>query len=109
MDAMPQIKKRGEPSLLGEALAGLMSQGKAGLEQRSRLADRIRTLWGQLLPPELSQHCRVVDLSQGLLTVEADSPSYMYEVRISSSQLIGFLRQGCPQAKIRAIKTILTA
>lgn len=94
---------------MGEALAGLMSPGKTGLAQRYEMAGRIREVWMQLLPPELSQHCRVVDLSQGLLTIEADSPSYMYEVRISSSQLIGFLRQGCPAAKIRAIKVMLAS
>jgi predicted nucleic acid-binding Zn ribbon protein len=78
-----------------------------GLSQRYEAANQIYLLWAQLLPPELAQHCRVVDLSGGLLTVEADSPSYMYELRISSHQLVGYLRQGCPAAKVRAIKITL--
>ena len=108
MDPMAQARREAQPALLGDALAGLMAPGPAGLSQRYETADRLRLLWTQLLPSELAQHSRVTDLSQGLLTVEADSPSYMYEIRISSSQLVGFLRQGCPAAKIRAIKVNLT-
>jgi hypothetical protein len=103
----PGTANRKQAAPIGEALAKFMAPGPAGLTQRYETASQIRTLWTQLLPAVLAQHCRVVDLSQGLLTVEADSPSFLYEMRISSQQLIGFLRQGCPSAKVRAIKVIL--
>jgi predicted nucleic acid-binding Zn ribbon protein len=63
--------------------------------------------WDRILTPELAQHCRIIDFSQGQLTVEADSPSFLYELRISNQQLIAALRQSCPSAKIRAIKVML--
>jgi predicted nucleic acid-binding Zn ribbon protein len=107
MNPTTQVRRRSRPTLLGEALADVMEPGRAGVSQRYETAGRLCTLWAQLLPPELAQHCRVVDLSDGLLTVEADSPSYMYELRISSLQLVGHLRQGCPVAKVRAIKVML--
>lgn len=94
--------------MLGEALSKLMAPGPAGLSQRYETASKMRQLWGQILPPELAQHCRITDFSQGQLMVEADSPSYMYEIRISSQQLVGFLRQAYPAAKVRAIKVMLT-
>ncbi len=107
MNPTTQVRRRSQPALLSQPLEKLMASGPMGLSQRYEAANQIYLLWAQLLPPELAQHCRVVDLSGGLLTVEADSPSYMYELRISSHQLVGYLRQGCPAAKVRAIKITL--
>jgi len=102
-----QAKRRPQPTLLADALAVVMDAPRAGLSRRYEAASRLGELWVQLLPPELAQHCRVADLSAGLLTIEADSPSYVYELRISSHQLLGYLRQGCPAAKLRAIRIML--
>jgi hypothetical protein len=33
----------------------------------------------------------------------------MYELRISSHQLLGHLRKGCPAAKVRAIRVTLAS
>jgi hypothetical protein len=107
MDSMPQNTYRQQAAPIGEALARFMEPGPSGLTQRYETASQIHSLWTQLLPEVLSQHCRIVDLSQGTLTVEADSPSFLYEMRISSQQLIGFLRRGCPSAKVREIKVVL--
>jgi predicted nucleic acid-binding Zn ribbon protein len=105
----PAMQKRRQPKpvLLADALAGVMRTGHTGVEQRYEAASQVRSLWAQVLPPELAQHCRVADLSAGLLTVEADSPSYMYELRISSHQLLEYLCKSCPAAKVRAIKVML--
>lgn len=100
-------RRRRGPALLADALANMMESGHTGVARRYETASRITEVWAQLLPAELAQHCRVVDLSGGLLTVEADSPSYSYELRISSHQLVEHLRRGCPAAKVRAIKVML--
>ena len=96
-----------QPALLADALADVMEAPRAGLSHRYEAASQLCALWAQLLPPVLAQHCRVVDLSAGLLTVEADSPSYMYELRISSHRLVECLRNSCPVARVRAIKVML--
>jgi len=85
----------------------MMEPRNTGISQRYEAASRLSEVWSQLLPPEMVRHCRVVDLSAGQLTVEADSPSYMYELRISSHQLVEHLRRECPEAKLRAIKITL--
>lgn len=102
-----QARYGSQAAPIGEALAKLMEPGPSGLTRRYETSSQIQTLWTQLLPEILAQHCRIADLSQGILTVEADSPSFLYEIRISSQQLVKFLRQGCPSAKIREIKVIL--
>jgi predicted nucleic acid-binding Zn ribbon protein len=107
MEQMMQPKPQAQPALLADALAEMMGAPRNGINQRYEAASRLSLFWADLLPPALAQHCRVVDLSAGTLTVEADSPSYLYELRISSHQLIQYLRQGCPLAKVRDIKVIL--
>jgi predicted nucleic acid-binding Zn ribbon protein len=102
-----QTRRQPKPVLLADALAGVMSAGRTGVAQRYEMASQLGEVWAQLLPPKLAQHCRVVDLSAGLLTVEADSPSYMYELRISSHQFLEQLRESCPVVKVRAIKVVL--
>jgi hypothetical protein len=102
-----QARYGSQAAPIGEAIAKFMEPGPLGLTKRYETASKICALWTQLLPEVLSQHCRIVDLSQGMLTVEADSPSFLYEMRISSQQLVKFLRQDCPSAKIREIKVVL--
>jgi len=108
MDSMPQSQRfRTQPAPLKDALAKFIEPGPEALAKRFETSSKISQLWSQLLPPVLAQHCRIVEFSRGQLTVEADSPSFLYEMRISSQQLIQYLRQGCPSAKLRAIKVIL--
>jgi hypothetical protein len=107
MDAKTQFRRRSQPAPLAEALAELMEPQRTGITQRYEAASRIGDVWAQLLPEEMARRCRIVDLSAGLLTVEVDSPSYMYELRISSNQLVEHLRRECPEAKLRAMKITL--
>ena len=108
MEPATQFRRRQQPALLADALVNIMEARHTGIVQRYEAASRIAETWAQLLPVELAQHCRVVDLSAGCLTVEADSPSYLYELRISSHQLVECLRCDCPAAKVRAIKVVLS-
>jgi len=102
-----QARYGSQATPIGEALTKFMEPGPSGLTQRYETASQISALWTQLLPEVLAEHCRIVDLSHGTLTVEADSPSFLYEMRISGQQLVKYLRQGCPSAKIREIKVKL--
>ena len=67
----------------------------------------IADLWNQLLPDELRRHCKIADISSGQLKVLVDSPSYMYELRLCGSDLLGELQQQCPRAHIKKIKFVV--
>jgi len=67
----------------------------------------IAEAWSSLLPDELRRHCKIADISGGQLKVLADSPAYVYELRLCSSELLEELARQCPRAKIRKIKFIL--
>ncbi len=103
-----QARYSSQPAPLSEALTRFMEPGPASITRRYETGEKLKVLWSQLLPPVLAEHCRLIDFSQGLIVVEADSPSFLYELRISSKELIRHIRQGCPSAKVREIKVILT-
>ena len=67
----------------------------------------IAQLWGQLLPEELYRHCELTDISGGQLKVLVDSPAYMYELRLCSSELLKELQRRCPKARIKKIKFVV--
>jgi hypothetical protein len=107
MDARTQFRRRSQPALLAEALAEVMEPRRTGITQRYEAASRLNEVWAQLLPEEMTRRCRIIDLAAGVLAVEVDSPSYMYELRISSHQIVEHLRRECPEAKLKAMKITL--
>jgi predicted nucleic acid-binding Zn ribbon protein len=86
---------------LGEVLSELMENRVSPQQIRFGL---IAEAWSQLLPAELYQHCRIVDISSGRLKVLADSPSYMYELQLLSCELLKELSRRHPRARIKEIK-----
>ena len=106
-DSRTQFRRRSQPAPLAEALAEVMEPRRTGITQRYEAASRLGEVWAQALPEEMARRCRIVDLAAGLLTVQVDSPSYMYELRISSQQLVEHLKRECPEAKLRAMKITL--
>ena len=107
MDAKTQFGRRSQPAPLAEALAEIMNPQRTGITHRYEAAGRISEIWAQLLPEEMAKHCRIADFAAGVLVVAVDSPSYMYELRISSNQLVEYLRRECPEVKLRAMKITL--
>jgi len=97
----PTKPKSNGITMLGDVAKRLM-EGRVSPRQASFVS--IARLWSQLLPAELYRHCRLVDISGGQLKVLADSPSYMHELRLCSSQLLKELQRQCPQARIKKIK-----
>jgi predicted nucleic acid-binding Zn ribbon protein len=86
---------------LGDVLSGFMENRVSPQQIRFEL---IAEAWSQLLPTELCQHCRIAGISGRRLKVLADSPSYMYELQLLSSDLLKELGRQCPQARIQEIK-----
>jgi len=86
---------------LGDILTKLMDKR---LSPRQAKFEAITELWQQLLPANLCQHCKIVDMSNAELKVSVDSPSYANELRWCSSELLSQLQQRCPRARIKKIK-----
>ena len=63
----------------------------------------VRKLWDETLPTQLREHCRIDGITNGQLKVVVDSPVYKYEFQLCCGQLLGYLREKCPAARIKQI------
>ncbi len=94
----------GKPQRLGDTLVELMENQIA--PRRARFGP-VAEAWEQLLPAELRRHCRIADIQGGRLKVVAESPSYQFEMRLCSSQLVKELTMRCPRAKVERIEIVV--
>ena len=68
---------------------------------------KLSEVWKELLPAEITEHCRIEGWGAGLLEAKVDSSSHMYEMQLCSSMLVEELQQRCPRLNIRQIKYVL--
>ena len=90
---------------LGE-IAQMIFDGQ--ISPRQAIFSEVAEVWNQLLPAELGSRCEIVDISGGRLVVKVDSPSYMYELQLCSSDLLAELKRQCPRARLSTIKLVVT-
>ncbi len=95
--------RRGPAVQLGGLLRDFMD-GQVG-PRYSRFAP-LAEVWKQLLPTGLAEHCEIVDLDKGLLTVAVDLAAYAYELRLCSDDLAEELQHRCPAARVRKIRIV---
>jgi hypothetical protein len=99
----PDIKRKDEVSLLGDLVTDM--QGRLG--ERYELSVKLEQAWSEILPAGLLEHCRLDEVSAGVLKVKADGPGYMHELRLCKRQLCDALNKAVPGLKIRDIKTFV--
>lgn len=89
---------------LSDAISELL---ETQIQPKQKKFSRLIESWDELLPPELVDHCRPVEIAAGRLKVMVDSPLYKYQLQIHCRSLIKQIRQACPRAQIRQIKIVL--
>lgn len=88
---------------LGRVAQRLMDER---ISPRQAQFSKIAEIWSRLLPEELCGHCEIIDISGGQLKVQVDSPSYMYELQLCSSELLKELQRQCPRVRLAKIKFV---
>lgn len=73
------------------------------LPRQSRFS-RVMEVWQRLLPEQLAAHCEIANITAGQLDVQVDSPSYLYELQLCSSELLDELQRQCPKVRLTKIK-----
>lgn len=93
-----------EASKLGDVAKQIMNDRI--LPRQKRYAS-VAQLWARLLPEQLQQNCKIIDISAGQLKVQVQSKAYEQELRWCSTELLRQLQEQCPQAKIKKIKFVV--
>jgi hypothetical protein len=109
MDEIEQIQNtleyRRRPSYgavsLGQVAQQLLTEQISPQQAKFSQVDEV---WRDLLPAELQKHCEIADISGGQLNIQVDSPSYVYELRLCSSQLLAELQRQCPRVRLAKIR-----
>jgi hypothetical protein len=86
---------------LGQVAKQLLTERISPKQAKFSQVDEV---WRDLLPAELLRHCEIVGISGGQLDVQVDSPSYVYELQLCSSELLSELQQKCPRVRLTRIK-----
>ena len=94
-------RKLNKTTRLGDVVKQLMENR---VSPRQARFEAIAEVWSRLLPAEVHSHCEIADISGGQLKVLVDSPSYVYDLRLCSPELLEELQQQCPRARIKKIK-----
>jgi len=89
---------------LGDAVRQLM-EGR--ISPRQSRFESVAEFWSHLLPGELRRHCELAGISGGQLNVVVDSPPYMHELQLCSSQLLREIQKRRPQARIKKIRFLI--
>ena len=110
MDEIERIQKILEYRRMGKSY-GAVSLGRIAqqvLDERISPQQvkfsQVDEVWRELLPVELYQHCEIVGISGGQLDVRVDSPAYVYELQLCSSELLNELQRQCPRVRLTRIK-----
>lgn len=104
MDENLRFSTAQKSAKLGD-IAALVLQERISPQQEK--FSRISAALDNLLPAELKEHYRLADFTGGQLKIAADSPAYVYELQLCSSELVKQLQQQCPASRISKIKVML--
>lgn len=94
-------RKRYDAVSLGQVAQQLLTERISPQQAKFNQVDEV---WRDLLPAGLQQHCEIVDISGGQLNIQVDSPSYVYELQLCSSELLAELQRHCPRVRLTKIK-----
>jgi hypothetical protein len=98
---LPGYRQRSTVSPLGDLVKDLMERR---ICPRQDAFTAVADVMSDLLPVEFRRHCRVDEIRGGQVKMVADSPSYLHELRLCSSELLKELQRRCPGTRIRSIR-----
>jgi hypothetical protein len=93
-----------EPVRLADSIQQLMKQR---IQPMRKVYINLTECWDELLPEELKKRCRILQIMNGNPKVQADSPSYLYELKLSSNEILEKLQSCCPGARIKKIDFVV--
>jgi len=98
-------KRHREPFFkLGDVLNKLVDEG---VSPRYRRFSSARKIWNEILPYELTKHCKLDGINGGWLRVVVDKPAYRYELEMCRHEVLKKLNQECPGAKLKGLRVTI--
>ena len=93
-----------EPVKIGDCLQQLMQKI---VEPKTEQYQSVCALWDKIVPVNLCPHCKIIEIDAGVVKVQADSPSHLFELRLNSQQLLQQMQKKIPRLRIKSLKFVV--
>jgi predicted nucleic acid-binding Zn ribbon protein len=93
-----------EPVKIGDCLQQLMQKI---VEPKTEQYQSVCALWDKIVPVNLRPHCKIIEIDAGVVKVQADSPSHLFELRLNSRQLLQQIQEKIPRLRIKSLKFVV--
>lgn len=93
-----------ETARLADSVQKLMQKQ---IQPARRVFVDVTECWDNLLPDGLRRHSKIVQISNGHLKVQADSPSYLYELKLCGHEILSQLQNCCPSARLKKLDFVV--
>ncbi len=90
--------------MLGDVLDHFVEKNVTPRYGRS---EQIKSIWQQLLPEQLAGYCRIKNFEGGVLTIVAQSPSYLHELRLCKGHLKKEMNKQLRGTRIKEIRFMI--
>ena len=100
---MPDTNRKSntEPVKIGDCLQEFMQNV---VEMKSGQYQAINSVWKKIVPENLAEHCKVAEIENGIVQIEADSPSAVFELRMEGKRILSVIQKSCPAMRIKRLK-----
>jgi len=92
------------PVKIGDCLQQLMQKI---VEPKTEQYQSVCALWDKIVPVNLRPHCKIIEIDAGVVKVQADSPSHLFELRLNSQQLLQQMQKEIPRLRIKSLKFVV--
>jgi hypothetical protein len=94
-------KKPSGPVQIGECVQDFLQKV---VEPKAGEYQAVSRLWGKIVPANFSGRCRVAGIEDGIVKLQADSPSVAFELRLDSQKYLSQIQKACPALRIKRLK-----
>lgn len=102
---MPNTNRKSneEPVKIGTLLQGFMQDV---VEKKSVQYEAINRLWEKIVPGNLQGHCHIIEIEEGVIKAQTDSPSIAFELRMESKRMLSEIQKMYPAMRIKRLKFV---
>ena len=91
---------KGRPTPIGEIIASLLEK----FQKRASEQEEIVSLWGRTIGTKRGAHTKVSALEGGVLTVQVDNSSFLYELSLQREDIVKKLKKHLKKGDLKEIR-----
>jgi predicted nucleic acid-binding Zn ribbon protein len=95
------IAKARKPQALAKAINEYIAEH---VEQKHEENQDIAKAWRETVPSQLASFCRLAEITRGRVRIVVQSPSHLYQLRLSERELLLAMQKRCGRKAVKELK-----